>query len=127
MRAHPDLHFTLTTLLPSIILGPLLSNVSTPSDKVSKLASHCRAQIHLQFIKVLAAPCLPNLYLNCIDVRDVAEAHVRAMVEPQAAGQRILLSVSDVDYLPKVLHRLKPELRAMGTRACVVHRWAHVS
>ena len=32
-------------------------------------------------------PALPRLYLEVVDVRDVATAHIKAMVTPQAAGK----------------------------------------
>ncbi len=37
-------------------------------------------------------PLVPKLNLPCVDVRDVATAHVRAMTLPEAAGNRHILT-----------------------------------
>lgn len=58
-----------------------------------------------------ALPGLPNIAFGIVDVRDVADLHIKAMESPQAAGQRYLaisdeLSVSTKDiatYLKKGL------------------------
>ena len=39
-----------------------------------------------------AMPAFPNLFIPIIDVRDVASAHILAMTNPGAAGERFLLS-----------------------------------
>jgi dihydroflavonol-4-reductase len=36
------------------------------------------------------APGVPNFGLNFVDVRDVADLHVRAMLAPNAAGERFI-------------------------------------
>lgn len=52
---------------PCFILGPLPSpRLSTSMSLVSKLLNS-------------SMPALPDLWFNCVDVRDVAEAHVRAL------------------------------------------------
>jgi nucleoside-diphosphate-sugar epimerase len=35
-------------------------------------------------------PAMPRTYFGVVDVRDVADLHVRAMTHPQAAGRRFL-------------------------------------
>jgi len=37
-----------------------------------------------------AVPGLPRLYFGVVDVRDVADLHIRAMADPAAAGERFL-------------------------------------
>lgn len=37
-----------------------------------------------------AVPAIPDLRFACVDVRDVASAHVAAMVTPEAKGQRFI-------------------------------------
>ena len=37
-----------------------------------------------------AMPAAPHLYFNVVDVRDVAELHLRAMIDPAARGERFL-------------------------------------
>jgi nucleoside-diphosphate-sugar epimerase len=39
-----------------------------------------------------AMPVVPNLFIPVVDARDVAKAHVLAMTNPAAAGERFLLS-----------------------------------
>lgn len=43
-------------------------------------------------------PGLPNLLFSIVDVRDVADLHIKAMEAPNAAGQRYL-AVSDDDFV----------------------------
>ena len=49
-----------------------------------------------------AMPAAPRLYFNLVDVRDVADLHVRAMTDPAAKGERFLavangpMSIRDV-------------------------------
>jgi len=64
---------------PAIVLGPCLTKAHT---KASAL-----------FVRELlyGNPQLP-FYGSFVDVRDVAEAHVRALVNPAAAGRRFLLT-----------------------------------
>ena len=40
-------------------------------------------------------PALPRVTFGIVDVRDVAELHLRAMVHPAAAGQRFLAVLKD--------------------------------
>ena len=40
-------------------------------------------------------PGTPRLYLGAVDVRDVADLHLRAMTDPAAAGQRFLAVAGD--------------------------------
>jgi len=69
----------LVTLLPSAIFGPVLSMEGLGSVRVIK--------------RLLdgSTPRVPRLGLNIIDVRDLALAHVTAMTEPKAAGQRFII------------------------------------
>ena len=39
-------------------------------------------------------PLIPKICLNYIDVRDVAEAHIKAMMVPEAAGRSLAMSSS---------------------------------
>ena len=40
-------------------------------------------------------PALPKVNMTCVDVRDVARAHVKAMTSPEAAGNRHILATSN--------------------------------
>jgi dihydroflavonol-4-reductase len=37
-------------------------------------------------------PAYPNININCVDVKDVALAHLRALERPEAANKRFILS-----------------------------------
>lgn len=71
---------SLTTILPGWVLGPVLTTESLGS-----------VQLIDRLLKG-ALPGVPDLGFNGVDVRDVAEFHVRAMLSPDAAGQRFLAS-----------------------------------
>ncbi len=42
-------------------------------------------------------PFAPPMNMSCIDVRDVATAHIKAMTIPEAAGQRHLVAYTNLD------------------------------
>ena len=70
------------TINPSVVLGPLLEKDYSPSAEIVK--------------KLLkrSMPALPKMGFQICDVRDVAEAHIRAMTEEKAAGKRIAVTDS---------------------------------
>ena len=70
----------LTAILPGLVLGPLLTPEGLGSVQL------------IQRLLSGALPGIPGFGFNVVDVRDVAELHVRAMIAPEAAGQRFLAS-----------------------------------
>jgi len=66
------------TVNPGLVVGPLLGTDFSPSLEVVK--------------RVLegAYPALPDLGLNLVDVRDVADLHVRALSAPDIGGERFM-------------------------------------
>lgn len=69
---------TLATVNPALVLGPVLSGDFSESVQVVE--------------RLLAGrvPGVPRLGFNVVDVRDVADLHIRAMTAPEAAGQRFI-------------------------------------
>jgi dihydroflavonol-4-reductase len=68
----------LTAINPGLVLGPLLSSDwGTSGEMVKRIMEH-------------KVPAIPNINFATVDVRDVASAHVVAMVSPEAAGERFL-------------------------------------
>ena len=65
-----------STINPVAILGPSLGN-------------HVSGSFHLLDGSMKA---LPDMFLNIVDVRDVADLHIRAMTNPEAKGQRFIAS-----------------------------------
>lgn len=59
---------------------------------------------------------IPNLTLNVIDVRDVADLHIRAMTNPDAKGQRFLALAGGKISLPEIARLLKQEMPAVSTK-----------
>jgi hypothetical protein len=84
-------HYSLTTILPTYIGGP---NV-LPLTKGINSFSVSQATLW----KTATASQLPKPdFPGWIDVRDVAKAHVNALVTPQAAGKRWILCTAQVSY-----------------------------
>lgn len=73
-----DLEFT--TINPVAILGPSLD------------AHISGSFILLEILLNGTLKAIPNLPLNVVDVRDVADLHIRAMEAPSANGQRFIAS-----------------------------------
>lgn len=69
---------TLTTILPTAVLGPLLTADNLGSVQL------------LQRLMNGSMPGYPRIGFGVVDVRDVADIHIRAMTAPEAAGQRFL-------------------------------------
>jgi nucleoside-diphosphate-sugar epimerase len=65
-------------------------------------------------------PGCPRLYFGCVDVRDVAELHVRAMTHPAAKGERFLAvagdSMSILDIAKVLKARMGESARRVPTR-----------
>src|SRR5262249_42750477 len=101
----------LATVQPGAIIGPALNDDHSFS---------------LQAVQRLpdGMPATPRIGFTFVDVRDVADLHIRAMTDPAAAGQRFLatdrfLWIADVaailrdrlgDRAPKVPTRVAPDL-----------------
>ena len=78
------------TINPVAILGPSLSNHVSGSFGLLK---------HLLDGSMKA---IPNIPLNIVDVRDVADLHIRAMTNPNANGQRFIASSDGQISLPEI-------------------------
>lgn len=62
-------------------------------------------------------PGTPRLYLGVVDVRDVAELHLRAMTDPAAAGERFLAVAGDAMSFHEMAMVLRERLGPMAARA----------
>jgi len=69
---------TLATVNPALVLGPVMDNDAAGSVQVVERLLSGRV------------PGLPRLGFNVVDVRDVADLHIRAMTDPKAAGERFI-------------------------------------
>jgi nucleoside-diphosphate-sugar epimerase len=67
-----------------------------------------------------AMPGCPRLYFGVVDVRDVADLHIRAMTSPAANGERFLAVAGDFLSIAEMAQSLK---RRMGDQAKRVPTW----
>jgi nucleoside-diphosphate-sugar epimerase len=67
-----------------------------------------------------AIPVCPRIYFGGVDVRDVADLHIRAMSDPAARGQRFLAVAGDCVSMLDVAKMLRSR---MGASASRVPRW----
>ena len=95
---------TLSTVLPAIILGPVMSRDVSGSLEV--VARMLRGKM----------PRLPRLGFSVVDVRDLVDLHLKAMTAPGAAGERFAAS-GDFLWLTDMARVLREHL---GERASKV-------
>jgi nucleoside-diphosphate-sugar epimerase len=88
---------TLATVNPALVLGPVLSKENLGSVQV------------IQRLLNGSMPGTPRLGFNLVDVRDVADLHIRAMTAPDAAGQRFI-AANDFLWMADIAKVLKSEL-----------------
>jgi nucleoside-diphosphate-sugar epimerase len=63
-----------------------------------------------------ALPGSPQLYFGVVDVRDVADLHLRAMTHPAAKGERFLAVAGDFMSMQGIAKVLKNRLGASAKR-----------
>jgi len=90
---------TLATINPSVVLGPVLGRDFSDSVQV------------VQRLLSGKVPGLPRIGFSFVDVRDVADLHLRAMTAPEAAGQRFIAS-GDFAWMADVAALLRARLGA---------------
>lgn len=85
------------TVNPVAIFGPSLdSHVSGSFDLLKGIASGSMKMV-------------PNIELNVVDVRDVVDLHIRAMITPEAAGQRFIATTDGMISMPDIAELLQKE------------------
>uniref|UniRef100_A0A060SYB8 ARAD1A11198p n=1 Tax=Blastobotrys adeninivorans TaxID=409370 RepID=A0A060SYB8_BLAAD len=103
-------NFSVTTILPGFCLGPLIHPIFSPDGLTSPKPVYM--MLHLDADSTDRPE--PKMLRGCIDVRDVALAHVRAIERPkESAGKRWFL-VSQWLHTQQVLdivNRRFPELK----------------
>jgi nucleoside-diphosphate-sugar epimerase len=92
----------LTTVLPGVVFGPLLSRRNIKSVEIIDRM-------------LTGMPGVPNIGLNIVDVRDVADLHILALSNPRAIGQRYL-GVSELMSMPDIAAHLRAQLGSRATR-----------
>ena len=87
----------LTTILPGMVLGPIMTR--TISGSVELISRMLTGRV----------PALPRVGFSIVDVRDLASLHVQAMLSLEAAGQRIL-GVGDFLWMAEIAKLLRDNL-----------------
>jgi len=94
----------LSVVNPVGVLGPVLGpDYSTSIQLVERLTNG-------------TIPGIPNLSFGIVDVRDVADLHLRAMTDPAAKGERFLAIAGDCMTMPEIARLLRARLGAVAGR-----------
>jgi dihydroflavonol-4-reductase len=93
----------LSTVNPTGIFGPILSGEA--SSSVELVARLLRGM-----------PGCPRLFFGIVDVRDVADLHLRAMINPAAKGERFIASSGDLMSMLDVARVLRARLGGAARR-----------
>lgn len=93
---------SLAVVNPALVIGPVLGRDFSDSVQV------------VQRLLSGKVPGLPRLGFNIVDVRDVADLHLRAMTHPAAKGERFIASSGDLMSMLAVAGVLRERL---GERA----------
>ncbi len=88
---------SLATVNPALVLGPVLGRDFSDSVQI------------VQRLLSGKVPGLPRLGFNIVDVRDVADLHIRAMTDPAAEGQRFI-AAGDFAWMADIAAILKAQL-----------------
>jgi len=94
----------LSVVNPVGILGPVLG------------ADYASSVLMVRRLLDGEIPALPRLMFGVVDVRDVADLHLRAMTDPAAKGERFLAVAGDFISVVGVATVLKTRLGALGKR-----------
>ncbi len=94
----------LAVVNPVAVLGPVLGpDLSTSITLVKRLLDR-------------GMPALPRLAFGLVDVRDVADLHVRAMTNPAARGERFLAVAGEPMTIEQVAQVLRARMGQAGAR-----------
>lgn len=88
-------HIEFATINPVAILGPSLNQ---------------HMSLSFQFVENIASgkmKRIPNIPMNIVDVRDVAQLHVLAMKTPEANGKRFIATADGQISMPEIAQLIK--------------------
>jgi len=97
---------TMSTVNPALVLGPVLDK--DYSDSVQVVERLMTGRI----------PGIPRLGFNVVDVRDVADLHLKAMLDPRAAGERFI-AAHDFRWMAQIADTLRGRYGDRITRRAV--------
>lgn len=94
----------LTTINPVAIFGPSLGTSRSPSLGI------------LTFLLGGSMKAIPNIELNVVDIRDVADLHIRAMTNPDADGQRFIATADGKISMPEIARLLRNKMPGVAQK-----------
>ena len=94
----------LSVVNPVLVLGPVFGPDYSPSIFLVKRLMEG------------AVPGCPRLYFGVVDVRDIADLHIRAMADPAAKGERFLGVAGDFMSVLQIAQALKARLGVAASR-----------
>jgi nucleoside-diphosphate-sugar epimerase len=87
----------LTTILPGAVIGSVLSQDNLGSVQIVQRLLYGNPKL------------VPRIGLWLVDVRDLADLHIRAMLAPEGAGQRFL-AVGEIVWMSDIARILRDKL-----------------
>ncbi|KAL1642565.1 hypothetical protein SLS58_005333 [Diplodia intermedia] len=109
--------FTLTTLNPPFVFGPVVNYLSS-LDALNNS--------NKRFVGYLHGMLLPTTFYAWVDVRDLALAHVNAVEDPATAGERIFLTSSEQFCSKDILEIIDQEFPEFRHRLPARAEWDSV-
>lgn len=97
----------LAAINPVAIFGPSLGPGKSPSLGI------------LKFLLDGSMKAVPNIPLNIIDIRDVADLHICAMTNPNAKGQRFIASADGKMSMPEIALLLKNKMPDVAKKVSI--------
>jgi nucleoside-diphosphate-sugar epimerase len=94
----------LAVVNPVAVFGPVLGQDFSTSIEIIKMLMDG------------AMPGCPQLYLGAVDVRDVADLHLRAMTHPEARGERFLAVTGHFVSIQEIGMMLRTRMGAVAKR-----------
>lgn len=102
----------IVTLLPSWILGETIGGGPATTSSIT------RQIIMNEF------PAFPPININCVDVKDVSKAHLRAVERSEAANKRFIISQEKGQPMIELGHTLNEVLIENGYKYSFARRLA---
>lgn len=94
----------LAVVNPVVVFGPVLGADYSPSIMI------------VQRMMDGSIPGCPQRWFGVVDVRDVADLHVRAMTHPAARGERFLATAGDFMSMLEIARVLRSRMGAAGAK-----------
>ncbi|QKX60077.1 uncharacterized protein TRUGW13939_07219 [Talaromyces rugulosus] len=120
LKHREEIMWDLVAINPPYIFGPIIHDVTSPDILNSSSKRWYDALVHNDF-RGLSPATHPGH--GWVDVRDVAEAHIKALTTPGAGGERIIVSagswvwqdmINAASTLPGSIYKRHPDARFQG-------------